>query len=673
MAERTFSVGGAFQRVAGSDDLVVDMAFASAEPYERWFGIEVLRVTEQSVRLARLQDGAPLLFNHNWDDLRGVHVPGSVRADADEVLRGQVRITSATQIGRDTIGLVESGVLTKASTGYQIHKVIEQTTSKSGERISRELDGSAFERVVERCQVRDGRRVRGDLAEFRRALDEVAGPFDRAEGEPATYIVIDWEPLENSLVTVPADPTVGVGRGAEVRNLILISQPAAQTANQGANMADTKNVATGASADGSQGEQATRQSPVEIERERRQAIQNLCKANKIDARTEERWIVDGASLSDVANQLLDVLEERGKTKPSTASALGLSNSEAQRYSMFRAIRALHYGGKNPQLIRDAAFEIECSNAVAKRLGRETTSILVPSEVLSRPLERAALDRAMSTTPGSKGGYMVDTTNMGFVDVLRNRSVAMSMGARVISGLEGNVSFTRQTGKGTVSWQAGEGSSITAADQALGQLSMTPRTAIAITDVSEQLLRQSSPSAEAFVMADLARDIAIDGVDAAVINGTGGAQPLGIKNTTGVTTGQDAGTVTYAKVLAFVSTAAAANAILSNPGFVTNAAGAAILMQKSRFANTDTPLWDGNILDGICVGFRAMASEQLASANLIFGSWGEVIIGEWGVLELATDTGGTRFNQAQVGIRAMWMVDVLVRYPQAFVVSTSLSA
>ena len=43
------------------------------------------------------------------------------------------------------------------------------------------------------------------------------------------------------------------------------------------------------------------------------------------------------------------------------------------------------------------------------------------------------------------------------------------------------------------------------------------------------------------------------------------------------------------------------------------------------------------------------------------------------LRNTTDNGGTRFNAAQVGIRAMWMVDVLVRSPQAFVVSTSLSA
>src|SRR2546430_2207400 len=151
---------------------------------------------------------------------------------------------------------------------------------------------------------------------------------------------------------------------------------------------------------------------------------------------------------------------------------------------------------------------------------------------------------MSVVPGSKGGYMIGVDQMGFIDIVRNRSVALAMGAKLLPGLQGNVSFPRQTGKPSITWQAGDGSSVTGGDQTLGQLSMTPKTCIAITDISEQLLAQSSPAIEAFVMADLAKDVAIDGVDAAVINGTGGAQPLGIKNTTGVTTGQDAATATY---------------------------------------------------------------------------------------------------------------------------------
>jgi HK97 family phage major capsid protein len=352
--------------------------------------------------------------------------------------------------------------------------------------------------------------------------------------------------------------------------------------------------------------------------------------------------------------------------------LGLSEREVQRYSVFRALRALQYGQTNPDAYKDAAFEIECSKEISKKLQRATsTGILVPSEVLQRPLGDAAV-RAMATTPGASGGYLVGVQNMGFIDVLRNRSVAFQMGARLLTGLKDNIGMARQTGKVTVAWQAGDGTSITAGDQTLGQLSMTPKTCIAITDVSEQLIRQTSPSAEAMVMADLASCVAIDGLDASVINGSGGAQPLGIKNTSGITTGQDAATFSYAKALAFGSAAGAVNAIRGNPGFVTNIAGATICMQRQRFSGTDSPIWEGNQLDGKLVGFNAMSSEQLASGNIIFGSWDEVVIGEWGVLELSTDRGGTRFNTAQVGIRAMWLVDVMVRYPQAFVVSTNLS-
>jgi len=626
------------------------MSFSSEAPVERWFGREILDHSPKSVRMDFMNSGrAPLLLNH--DMRQQIGVMDSAIIGADRVGRGNGRF-SRTQLASDILADVDDGIRSNTSVGYRVHAMRLEST----------------------------------------------------DDEMDTYRSTDWEPIENSIVPVPADTTVGVGRAvvlppdagptgetthpteaaleaassspAPAETSREVSIPALTATSKEPSMAEA-NAAAGASAD-------PKISATQAENERRQAIQNLCKANKIDARVEARWIAEGTQLVDVrdangrvveagvASQILDVMEARGRQNPMQAAALGLSAREADRFSLFRAVRALRFGGQRPKLIEEAAYEIECSNAVGKRLGRElTSSILIPSEVLQRPLGEAA-SRAMATTPGSKGGYLVNVQNMGFIDILRNRSVAMNMGARVISGLQGNVIFPRQTGKVTVTWQAGEGTSVTAADQTLGQLSMTPKTCIAITDVSEQLLAQSSPSAEAFVMADLAADVAIDGVDNASINGTGGAQPLGIKNTTGVTTGQSASTFSYTKALAFPVAAGAVNAIRGNPGWVTNIAGAAIAMQRQRFTSTDSPLWEGDLLDGRLVGFRAMSSEQLASANIIFGSWDELVIGEWGVLELSTDNGGTRFNTAQVGIRAMWMVDIMLRYPQAFVVGTDLS-
>ena len=589
-------------------DNLLSFPASSEEPVDRWYGREVLSHEPAAVNLKRAKAGAlPLLFNHDINDPIGIITGARVEKNRLMVDAKLFPTDRAHEVNT----MIDGG-LRNVSLAYRVHVIEEDVKNQ-------------------------------------------------------TYTVTDWEPYEVSIVTVPADPTVGIGRNETEYNVRMFrsANPAPRATFKEGSMTEEEKAAEAAAANRS------KISAVEAEKERRQAIINLCASNKIDSRVEARWIEEGTPLTVVAKDMLDVMEERGKQRPLDSARLGLSNSETKQYSLFRAIRALKFGTR--ELIEGAAFEFECSRAVAKQLGRgNTSSMLVPSEVLQRPLGEDAVKRAMATTPGAKGGYLVNVQNMGFIDILRNRSVAMNMGARVLSGLQGNVTFPRQTGKVSVTWQAGEGTSITAADQALGQLSMTPKTCIAITDVSEQLLAQSSPSAESFVMADLAADVAIDGVDAAVINGTGGAQPLGIKNTTGITSAQDSATATYAKMLAFPTVAGGVNAIKGNPGWVTNIAGAAVLMTRQRFSSTDTPVWEGNLLDGSLVGFRAMSSEQLASGNIIFGSWDEVIIGEWGVLELSTDNGGTRFNTAQVGIRAMWMVDVMIRYPQAFVVSVNLS-
>lgn len=598
-----------------AEDNLLSFPASSEEPVDRWYGIEVLSHEPSAVRMTRANAGAmPLLFNHDVDDPIGMITGARIEKNR---LMVDAKLFASDR-ANEVKAMIDGG-LRNVSLAYRVNVIEENKTT--------------------------------DI-----------------------YTVTDWEPYEISIVTIPADfKTVGIGRNESEYDVRMLraSPPARPSATfKEDHMTPEEERAAGAAADAAKWNSI---GAVEAERERRGAIANLCKSNKIDARVEARWIEEGTPLTIVAKDILDVMEERGRQNPVSASAVGLSAKEAKQYSIFRAIRALKFGASNPKFHEEAAFELECSRTVAKQLGRDLTSnILVPGEVLTRPLGREAASRAMSTQPGSKGGFMVNVDNLGFIDILRNRSVALNMGARNLSGLVGNVTFARQTGKASVSWQGGEGAAITATDQALGQLSMTPKTAIAITDVSEQLLRQSTPSAEQFVMADLAADIAIDGIDFVVINGAGGAQPLGIKNTTGITSGQDAASATYAKILAFISTAGGANAIRGNPGFVTNTAGAAKLMTVQRFTSTDTPVWAGNMLDGQLVGFRAMSSEQLPSANLLFGSWDEVIIGDWGVLELAMDNGGTRFNQAQVGIRAMWMVDVLVRYPQAFVLSTNLS-
>jgi HK97 family phage major capsid protein len=547
------------------------LTFSSEYPYERWFGIEILDHKPSSIRMDFITSGrAPLLIGHDQRLVVGVIEKASVDTK-QKVGRADTRF-GRSALAEEKLQDVDDGILVNTSAGYRVHELVLEKMSDEGD----------------------------------------------------TYRVTDWEPLEVSLVGIPADPTVGVGRsvvtetpepdatalteavkqgfatvtdviaqtasGAEVPEVRISITAAAAAIPKESTVDKDDKAAAGASAD-------TKLTASQVEKERRLAIANLCKANKIDSRLEHQWIQDGVRFEDtrdasgallekgIGTLILDVMEERGKARPAIASELGLTRKETESFSLFRVIRYLK-DKADPAIRNAAAFELDCSKNLAQKLGRAGTSnVLIPAEVLTRSMSPEVMQRAMSVVPGAAGGYLVNTTNMGFIDILRNRSVARAMGARVLSGLEGNVTFGRQTGKPAVTWQGGEGVSTTAADQTLGQLSMTPKTAIVITDVSEQLLRQSNPSAEQFVMADLAADIAIDGVDASSINGTGGAQPLGIKNTTGITTGQDASTITYAKLGAFVTVPGALNAIRGNPGFVTNITGASVLAQRQRFSGT----------------------------------------------------------------------------------------
>lgn len=610
-------------------------AGARVRRYDWWDDevfFEELDMSPDAVDMSRLNGGAPVLDTHNRYSLDGV------------------------------LGVVENAWLNEGR-GFADLRFSERDDVTP---IWQDVQGGIIRNVSVAYEILEMREVGRDPATGYRIMRAVR-----------------WQPYEISLVPIGADQEAGTRDHkppASSECLMKFSQPAAPAATKGVRqMPDDVKPAAGASAEQEAAAGAEQNmSAIERDKLRIKAIEIYGKTNNIDERTVDKWIRGGVQLDKIAEEILAVHEERGKARPTAASDLGLSRSEQQRYSLFRVMRLLSaLPGDVAKRQQEAAYEIECSKGVAQKLGREPDGFFIPGDILRRPVDPEAAQialnqqRTMTAQPGSAGGYLIQTDNLGFIEILRNVQVLSSMGARSLTGLQGNVAIPRQTGATSVTWQAGETTTVTSTDQTLGQLSMTPKTAIIVTDVGRTLMMQSSPSAESMVMADLARGTAL-GIDLAGLVGTGGAQPIGIINTAGITTGQDASTATYAKVLAFQSVAAASNALLGRPGYVARPVGAAALMSRSRFSNTDTPLWDGNIMRGMMAGFAAMSSMQMpADGSLLFGSFDSVVIGEWGVLELTLNP-YQNFNAGVVGIRAIYTVDVLVRYPQAFVYSTNLS-
>jgi HK97 family phage major capsid protein len=645
---RTIKVGMQYrgftieQRQVDEKKRTIDLSFSSEEPVERFWGIEILDHQKKSVNLRRLKRGGALLIDHDMKNQVGVIEEVSID-EADRKGRAKVRFgrsAKAEEIFQDVIDEIRSNV----SVGYQIEEVVLEKEKKN---------------------------------------------------EASIYRVTQWTPYEISLVSCPADINVGVGRADEEGREIEIRIPVKEErtnenkipkieiprkeernmekcAKHGVDLVNGKCPTCEA-------EQRSIASPppppvaaanaVELEKERKRGIETLCKINRITDNIRDGWINQGLSMTEVSDQLLLVLEERGKRDPQSASKIGMTGKETERFSIAKAILAIVENDWG-----SAPFELDCSRAVAKKTGRviENNRFYVPYEVLEReievPIHREGR-RDLSVGYGG-GAYLVDTTNVGFIEMLRNRSVVMRMGARRLTGLQGNVTIPKHTGAATAYWLTAETTEITEANQTILQVVMTPKTVGAYTEISRQLLLQSTPGAEGIVSDDLAQVVAL-AADYAALAGTGLAgAPLGIIYTPLVGT-QDGTAMAYAGILGMQTDLAAANVTPIRGGFVGTPATAAILMAEMKVANAWSPCWEGNMWDGMMVGFPAMSSNQIPTAGLLFGDWQELVIGEWGVLEVEVNP-YANFKAGIIGVRAIYSMDVALRRPVAFCWSATVT-
>jgi HK97 family phage major capsid protein len=363
----------------------------------------------------------------------------------------------------------------------------------------------------------------------------------------------------------------------------------------------------------------------------------------------------------------------------------MSRREVEGYSLFRAINAVADKNWNK-----APLELEAHKAIADKLNRipDPNRFFVPMEIQERQvsfqdphareyaMQRMAMhmpglsQRDLLVATGSAGGFLVQTDNVGFIEMLRNVSVAFRMGSRRLSGLQGNVMVPRQTGAATAVWLANEASTITESQQVFSQLALSPKNVGAYTEISRQLTLQSSPDAESIVTADLAAVVAL-AVDLAVIAGSGAAgQPTGIITTAGI--GGVTGTaIAFAGILEFQTDVAGANVAPVRGGYVTTPAVAALLIQRVKYASTASPLWEGSVWEGNVQGFPALSSLQIPTANILFGDWDKVIVAEWGVLEIEVNP-YANFQAAILGVRAIYTVDVGLRIPAAFSLATTVT-
>jgi HK97 family phage major capsid protein len=584
------------------DKRTVALSFSSEEPYERFFGREILDHVPKSVRLGRLADGGALLLDHTPS--RHIGVVERVDIGDDRVGRAVVRFGRSAE-AESAFQDVQDGIRKHVSVGYFIHRMV----------LEEEKDGQE------------------------------------------TYRVTDWEPFEVSLVAIPADPTVGVGRAAELEVSTAVvrevaDQPAATPpTTPRIEMSDT----------------TTQQTPpagVEAERARVNAIVSL--GEQYSKYVAQKDITDAIQQGRSIDQFRETIMSKMESRHTDTSALriGMERKEVQRYSISRAILASITGNWE-----GAGLERAASQAVAKMMGKDPEGFFVPFD---------AFQRDFNVGTSTEAGNLVATdlrTDL-YVDALRNAMVLASMGLRILPGLTSSIDIPRKSVASSLGLLTEIGSA-SETNPNIQKVTLSPKRIGAYVEYSKQALIQSSLALEPMLRDDLITGAAVL-LENQVINGAGtGAEIKGIRNVTGIGTvvgGTNGLAPAWSHFVDLESACANANAEPDRlAGYLVNTRLRGKAKQTTKATNLGF-IWDNGAqpLNGYRVGvtnnvpanLTKGTSTTICSAGLFGSDYSMAVLGLFGAPDVTVDP-YTKADTGQVKITLNQFADMGVRQPACF--------
>ncbi|MET3134619.1 HK97 family phage major capsid protein/HK97 family phage prohead protease [Oxalobacteraceae bacterium GrIS 1.11] len=640
-------------RLAGSMDAVpevpvgvVDLAartvtfsFSSETPCAMWYGDEILSHQAGAARMARINAGGPLLFNHDLNDL---------------------------------LGVVEKAWIGADKRGY--------------------------------CTVRFGGDARGDWAMKQvedRILQNVSFMYRvysyQTDVDSDLYTATDWEVYEISLVTVPADASVGVGRGAATEEMdVMVNRPQPNPApadNQERTepMFKKKYIKQDAADSArSPGGAPAAVDPALVESARVTEIEAMCRSHQIGDDVRNHLITLKAPIEQARGIVLNTVLARSNGAASLGGSVNpdMTDKEKNKYSLTRAINAaVNERMGMSDAWKTAGFEREVSHDIGKRAGKTTAGLFMPTNVQFYAGARAA-DYSFGTGAGlsaTSGGSTLVATNLlagSFIDLLRNKARVLAMGAQMLSGLVGNVDIPRQKSAGATYW-VGEGGTLAQTGGQFDKVSLSPKHIGSLSVITRNMLMQSTPDIEMMVRADMLQTIAL-GIDAAALYGTGTAfQPLGIANQVGIGSvigGANGGALSIDNLIDLETSVTSNNADDGALAYLTNARAVGAL--KKLKSTTGEYLWSNSPLGqrtgtpGEINGYTVARSNQARSnlskgsgvnlSEIYFGDWSQVLVGEWGVVEvLPNPYAAGIYESGGVELRILQSLDIGVRHAQSF--------
>lgn len=309
-------------------------------------------------------------------------------------------------------------------------------------------------------------------------------------------------------------------------------------------------------------------------------------------------------------------------------------------------------------------EAEYAKEAETRTGRKAQGIYVPL---------AAFEKRTGVNTTTTAAELVPTDHRAdqYIGPLRNALLARRLGVRVLSGLRGNVTVPKY-GSGLTSGWVAEGGALTASEMDFDSVTLAPKHAGGLTEMSRQLIQQSSPDIEQLIRDDLAFVLA-QAIDSALIKGGGTNEPTGVLATTGIQTANLA-TLSWANVLAMLQKLDLVNASAAN--ILASTKVKAKLAGTLKASGIAGYLLEGGRVADLPAYFSNQVPEKTGTPNtgrLIAGDWSQVMLGIWSEVDLLVNPyDSTAYARGGVLVRAMATCDIAVRHPEAFVVADDLA-
>ena len=622
------------------EDRTIEFSFSSEKPVYRGqiLGNEILDHREGAIDFSRLNDAAPLLFNHDVNKPIGV-----VEKAWTKDKRGYARVRfSDNPFPSEVYNDVKSGILRGVSVGYSVNETREEK----------------------------------DKEDF--------------------YRVTSWTPAEISIAVVAADESIGIGRTKEIdTNTSKQRESSNMTTEQRESAVASLDAPQSKPSEKTEMTENTPDLTVvrdeaskkaaSDERNRIREISVLCERHQLGNELKETLISDGTSIGETRKIALEKLQ----AKPvETVEQIDSTETNDIGYRGIEDSMSYLLYGKDHS--RGAGAASEVSEEVLKRGGVQRTSersVFIPYGALAPKNLRATYQTSSSGT----GGALVGTDYLPerFIETLQATSSVMAMGVTVLPGLVGDVSIPKRDTDATAYWLSTEVTAITQSESTFSNVSLTPKRVAAYSKWSMQTEQQALPAIEELSRRNLITKID-QARDLAILNGSGsGGQPEGVLNTTGIgniALGTNGGSVSLNNLIDLEGALSEDNALTGSLGYIAHSKIINQLKKARAGGSTTTDgayLWNSNLQDisrgstpGSINGY-SIRENNLLPTNLtkgsastctpiIFGNFSDIYVGMWGAgIEVSISETEDDFIKLLTSIRAVTTMDVAVAHAQSF--------